>query len=277
MDSKQIFFDGLGDIAKDLPEGVSLKVNVELKRGEEKETPTPEEQNAQSDRPSLSIPSLPKLRKIDLPINTLLLITVGALAVWRLSESTNLVALTTPTPPPAQSEGEKKQEPPQKGVKISEALIREGKDLYTEDRVGEWVVTSDLDDSRTYYKNGNPVQGVHGAVDFAHVKGKTLGHPTKLPFNATVTFVSTKLCGLGAKATYGDGYSAVFCHFDNFQIPGTGKTKSVPKKTFEIKAGAVIGYVGETGRGSGPHLHYAFRKNGNAMKVTDKHARRILD
>ncbi len=48
-------------------------------------------------------------------------------------------------------------------------------------------------------------------------------------------------------------YTTVYAHMSKF-----GKYK----KGDWVKQGQVIGYIGSTGRSTGPHLHYEFRKNG---------------
>jgi len=51
---------------------------------------------------------------------------------------------------------------------------------------------------------------------------------------------------------HGDGWSTAYCHCTH-TVVGMGEN---------VSAGQVIGYVGSTGRSTGPHLHYAVRQYG---------------
>ncbi|HEX8155544.1 MAG TPA: M23 family metallopeptidase, partial [Thermoanaerobaculia bacterium] len=55
--------------------------------------------------------------------------------------------------------------------------------------------------------------------------------------------------------SHGYGYSTRYGHLSGFATrPGT-----------RIKRGDVIGYVGSTGRSTGPHLHYEVRVNNQTV------------
>jgi murein DD-endopeptidase MepM/ murein hydrolase activator NlpD len=53
---------------------------------------------------------------------------------------------------------------------------------------------------------------------------------------------------------HGDHYETLYAHLANFK-KGLGNGDMV-------KQGDVIGYVGQTGLATGPHLHYEFRVDG---------------
>jgi len=51
---------------------------------------------------------------------------------------------------------------------------------------------------------------------------------------------------------HGSKYSTLYAHLSNYDRKARGR----------VKQGQIIGYVGSTGRSTGPHLHYEFRVNG---------------
>jgi len=91
----------------------------------------------------------------------------------------------------------------------------------------------------------------HKGVDYA----APLGTPVKAAGDGKITFI-------GRKGGYGntiiiqhDGkYSTLYAHMKQF--------KRGEKRGAWVKQGDVIGYVGQTGLATGPHLHYEFRVNG---------------
>jgi murein DD-endopeptidase MepM/ murein hydrolase activator NlpD len=75
--------------------------------------------------------------------------------------------------------------------------------------------------------------------------------------------------------SHGFGYSTLYGHLSRIAArPGS-----------KIKRGQVIGYVGSTGRSTGPHLHYEVRKNGNPLNpaffyhndLSDEQYKRMLE
>jgi murein DD-endopeptidase MepM/ murein hydrolase activator NlpD len=61
---------------------------------------------------------------------------------------------------------------------------------------------------------------------------------------------------------HGGKYSTLYAHMSRIK-PGMRRGK-------KIRQGQTIGYVGSTGRSTGPHLHYEFRVNGvhrNPLRV----------
>jgi murein DD-endopeptidase MepM/ murein hydrolase activator NlpD len=100
----------------------------------------------------------------------------------------------------------------------------------------------------------HPVLGAkrpHRGVDYA----ATTGTPIKASGDGTVIFV-------GKKGGYGKtviidhdrGYTTLYAHMSRF--------KSGLRKGNTVLQGQLIGYVGQTGLATGPHLHYEFRVNG---------------
>ncbi len=59
------------------------------------------------------------------------------------------------------------------------------------------------------------------------------------------------------KIRHADGYETRYAHMKSFR-------RGI-KKGKRVKKGQVIGYVGSTGRSTGPHLHFELRKRGRAI------------
>jgi murein DD-endopeptidase MepM/ murein hydrolase activator NlpD len=88
----------------------------------------------------------------------------------------------------------------------------------------------------------------HSGVDI----GSTYGHPIVAPADGVVTF--TDLMGGYGKAiiiNHGNGISTRYGHLSGFSVT-IGQS---------VHRGDVIGFVGDSGRSTGPHLHYEVRIN----------------
>lgn len=59
--------------------------------------------------------------------------------------------------------------------------------------------------------------------------------------------------------SHSDGYQTWFAHLDGFNV----------EEKQSIKKGEIIGYVGNTGLSSGPHLHYEVHKDGRTLNPMD--------
>jgi murein DD-endopeptidase MepM/ murein hydrolase activator NlpD len=61
--------------------------------------------------------------------------------------------------------------------------------------------------------------------------------------------------GLNVKIDHGFGYETVYGHLNEFNV----------KRGQKVKRGEVIGYVGNTGGSTAPHLHYEVHRNGRKV------------
>ncbi|CAG7856642.1 murein DD-endopeptidase [biofilm metagenome] len=91
----------------------------------------------------------------------------------------------------------------------------------------------------------------HKGVDYA----ARTGTPVKATGSGVVTFLGRK-GGYGQVAIiqHGDRYETLYAHLSGF--------KSGLREGRNVKQGEIIGYVGQSGLATGPHLHYEFRVNG---------------
>ncbi|MDR0983371.1 MAG: M23 family metallopeptidase [Culturomica sp.] len=89
---------------------------------------------------------------------------------------------------------------------------------------------------------------MHYGMDFAG----PIGTPIYATGNGTIEFAGyEKGYGKHVKIDHGFTYSTVYGHMNEFNV----------RKGQKVKRGEVIGYVGNTGKSKGPHVHYEVRKN----------------
>ena len=93
---------------------------------------------------------------------------------------------------------------------------------------------------------------MHAGLDF---RGP-IGAPIHAAADGRVSFVGTK-AGYGnvVEVSHGNGMITRYAHMSRFAA----------RAGQEVKAGDVIGAIGNTGRSTGPHLHFEVRINGRAV------------
>jgi len=103
----------------------------------------------------------------------------------------------------------------------------------------------------------HPIDGfnkMHRGTDFAAPKG------TPVMASGDGIILKSAWCGGGGncvKIKHNSSYSTVYAHLSKF-ANGIRKGK-------RIKQGQIIGYVGSTGKSTGPHLHYEVIHNGKKI------------
>ncbi len=100
----------------------------------------------------------------------------------------------------------------------------------------------------------------HHGTDFGARRGTPL-----LAVNSGKVIFAGRMGGYGkvVKIKHNGGYVSLYAHQSRIRV----------KRGQWVKKGQIIGYVGSTGRSTGPHLHFGMTKNGrwiNPMKVLRK-------
>ena len=96
---------------------------------------------------------------------------------------------------------------------------------------------------------------MHWGTDY----GAPIGTPIRAPGDGVVTFAGQKGgYGLYVSMKHNSEYETAYGHM----------SRIVAKKGQRMKAGQIIGYVGNTGRSTGPHLHWEMIKNGRKINPT---------
>ncbi len=92
-------------------------------------------------------------------------------------------------------------------------------------------------------------------------KGMDFTAPTGTPIyasgNGTIYRADSRASGFGnhIEIDHGYGYKTIYAHLNKYNV----------KQGQKVKRGDLIGFVGNTGRSSGPHLHYEVHKNGKPV------------
>ena len=111
--------------------------------------------------------------------------------------------------------------------------------------------------SSSFGMRKHPIDGynkLHRGTDFA----APLGTPIMASGDGKI--IRAKWCGGGGnciKIKHNSTYSTVYAHMSKFAVG--------IKSGVRVKQGQVIGYVGSTGKSTGPHLHYEVIKNGKRI------------
>ena len=119
------------------------------------------------------------------------------------------------------------------------------------------------------YKRYHPIlkrYRPHHGTDFGAKRGTPL-----LAVNDGKVSFSGRMGGYGnvVKIKHKGGYESLYAH----------QSKRRVKKGERVKRGQIIGYVGSTGRSTGPHLHFGLKKNGhwiNPMRVLQKKPKKSI-
>jgi len=103
----------------------------------------------------------------------------------------------------------------------------------------------------------HPIDGynkMHRGTDFAAPMG------TPIMASGSGVIVRARWCGGGGnciKIKHNSAYQTIYAHMKSF-------ARGI-KEGLRVKQGQIIGYVGSTGKSTGPHLHYEVVKNGKKI------------
>lgn len=97
------------------------------------------------------------------------------------------------------------------------------------------------------------VKKMHPGIDFA----ASIGTPIYATADGTIAEVSVKFSGYGKmiEVEHGFGYRTRYAHMHEFAV----------RRGQSVKRGDLIGYVGNTGLSTAPHLHYEVLINGSVV------------
>lgn len=94
---------------------------------------------------------------------------------------------------------------------------------------------------------------MHKGMDFT----APVGTPIYATGDGVIDRADNRATGFGehVEIDHGFGYKTIYAHLSKYAV----------KRGQKVSRGDLIGFVGNTGRSSGPHLHYEVHKNGKAI------------
>ena len=126
--------------------------------------------------------------------------------------------------------------------------------------------------SSSFGMRKHPIDGynkMHRGTDFA----APMGTPIMASGDGVIT--KARWCGGGGnciKIKHNSIYQTIYAHMKNFAKGA--------REGLRVKQGQIIGYVGSTGKSTGPHLHYEVIKNGkkiNSQKLKLPSGKKLKD
>jgi murein DD-endopeptidase MepM/ murein hydrolase activator NlpD len=116
-----------------------------------------------------------------------------------------------------------------------------------------------------YGKRKDPFSGeitFHSGIDIS----SSLGSPVRATADGVVSYAGrTQESGNIVILEHGFGFTTIYAH---------NKSNTV-KNRQRVRRGDIIGYVGSTGKSTGPHVHYEVRKDGRAVDPRDYVSREL--
>ncbi len=109
------------------------------------------------------------------------------------------------------------------------------------------------------------VRRPHNGIDFSLPKGT----PVYATADGVVKVVKSSFTGYGKRLDidHGFGYKTRYAHLDMFNV----------KKGQKVKRGDLIGFSGNSGKSTAPHLHYEVHKDGKAINPVYYFSRDLTD
>lgn len=110
--------------------------------------------------------------------------------------------------------------------------------------------------SSHFGKRFHPIDGKYKQHLGLDISAK-IGTPIHAPADGIVINVnsSNSGCGNSLKIKHKFGFTTRYCHMSMFIV----------KRNTKVKKGDVIGFVGNSGKSTGAHLHYEIKKNGKLI------------
>ncbi len=109
--------------------------------------------------------------------------------------------------------------------------------------------------SSVYGHRDDPFTGawvMHWGLDIS----TNIGNPIMATADGIVIKVETdRYLGKNVTISHGNGYTTVYGHMSNFAVKAGQK----------VKRRDIIGYIGQTGKAAGPHVHYEVFKDGKRV------------